>query len=93
MKLVLKFSYFKEVMKKHFKKKLVMSKENVRLFRKTNKCNMSNWLCFQGNNKMRDHFDITDKYRSSALQLCDSNYRLPQKYLSFFIVLKDILEI
>ena len=43
-------------MKKHFKKELVMSKENARHFRKANKCHISSQLCFQGNNKVRDHF-------------------------------------
>ena len=80
-------------MKKHFKKELIRSKENARHFRKANKCHINSRLCFQGDNKVRDHFDITDKYRSSALQLCHSNYKLPQKYLSFFIVFKDILAI
>ena len=65
-----------DVMKKHFNKELVMTKEDNEDFKNSNKC----WIC--DNNyidtdvKVRDHCHITGKYRGSAHRDCNTNVNL-----------------
>ena len=58
------------VMKKHFNKELVMTKEDDEDFEKSTKC----WVCdsdyIDGDVKVRDHCHITGKYRGSAHRDC-----------------------
>ena len=58
-----KSKYCSEVMKKHFNKKLAMTKEDNEKFINSTKC----WICdtdFIDNDvKVRDHCRITEKYR------------------------------
>ena len=58
--------YCSGVMKKHFNKELVMTKEDNEHFKNSTKC----WICNNDYNdtniKVRDHCCITGKYRGSA---------------------------
>ena len=40
-------------------------------------------LYFEKDIKVRDHCHITDKYRGSAYQICDANYRLTKNVYHF----------
>ena len=64
-------TYCSVVMKKHFNKELVMTKEHNENFKNTTKY----WICdndyFDNDVKVRDHCHITGKYRGSAHR--DSN--------------------
>ena len=55
-----------DVIKKHFNKELVTTKEENENFKSSNKC----WICdndyIENDVKVRDHCHITAKYRSSA---------------------------
>ena len=73
-----------EVMKKHFNKELVMTKEDNEDFKNSTKC----WICdndyVDNDVKVRDHFHITGKYRSSAHRDFNINLKINQKILSCF---------
>ena len=71
--------YCSEVMKKHFKKELVMTKEDNRDFKNSTKC----WICdndyIDNDIKLRDHCHITGKYRCSAHGDSNNNLKLNHK--------------
>ena len=64
-------NYCSDVMKKHFNKKLVMTKEDDEDFENSTKW----WICdngyVDGDVKARDHCHITGKYRGSAHRYCN----------------------
>ena len=68
-------------MKKHFNKKLAMTKEDNEEFGNSTKC----WTCDNDYNhndvKVRDHCQITGKYRGSPYKDCNINVRLNHKIL------------
>ena len=54
--------YCTDIMKKHFNKELVMTKKGNEDFKNSTKC----WICdVKVDVKVRDHFHITGKYRTS----------------------------
>ena len=65
--------YCRNVMKKHFKKDFVMTKEDNEDFENSAKC----WICDNDyvdvEVKVRDHSHITGKYRGSAHRDCNIN--------------------
>ena len=67
--------YCSDVMKKHFNKELVMTKEDNEDFKDSNKC----WVCdndyIDNDVKVRNHFHITGKYRGSAHRHCNINLK------------------
>ena len=68
-----------DVMKKHFNKELVMTKEDNVDFKNSTKC----WICendyIDTDVKVRDHCHITGKYRGSAHRYCNINVKLNLK--------------
>ena len=74
--------YYNEVMKKHFNKEIVMTKENNEDFKNSAKC----WICdndyIDTDVKVTEYCDITGKYRGSAHRDCDiksqNSYRISQ---------------
>ena len=54
------------VMKKYFNKELVMTKIDVADFENSTKCCIWDNTFVEGDFKVRDHCDITEKYRGSA---------------------------
>ena len=66
-------------MKKHFKKKLVITKEDNEDFENSAKC----WICdndyIDTDVKVRDHCHITGKYKGSAHRDCNINIKLNHK--------------
>ena len=71
--------YCSDVMKKHFNKELVMTKEGSKDFENSTKC----WICdndyIDSDVKVRDHCHITGKYRDSASRDCNINVKLNHK--------------
>ena len=81
--------YCSGVMKKHFNKELVMTKENNEGFENATKC----WICdndyIDTDIKVRDHCHITGKYRGSEHRDCSINVKLSQKIAVVFRNLKN----
>ena len=77
-----KSEYCNEVMKKHFNKELVMTKEETKYLKNSTKC----WICdndyIDTDVKVRNHCHITEKYRGSAHRDCKINI----KFLSYFTI-------
>ena len=73
------YDYCKEIIKRHFDKNRVTSATNEEGFHLSNNC----WICDKlfdvQNDKVRDHFHITGKCRSSAYWGCDINLRVTKK--------------
>lgn len=79
-----------KVMKNHFLKKLIMSIENKRHFRKGNKCHIFNELYSRKDIRVRDYFQITGEYRDSAYQTCNATFQLTKKICIRLILVKII---
>ena len=64
--IIVEYEYSKKVMKKHFNKFLIKSKEEEKQFQSSN----TSWICekFMENDdeKVRDHCHVTRKFRGSA---------------------------
>ena len=79
VKAILKeYKYCKKIVKEYFDKNLIMSEEEY-LFRKSNSC----WICKKiiNNNeeKVRDHCQVTGKFRRAAHRNCNANLQLTKK--------------
>ena len=78
----------KKVIKKHFNKNLVILEKDEQRFQSSNKC----WICDKlfdvGDNKVRDHYHTTEKYRGSAHWSCNINLKLTKIVPSIFHNLK-----
>ena len=81
--------YCSDVMKKHFNKVLVMTKEDNENFKNCNKC----WICdnnyIYNDAKVRNHCHITGKYRGYAHRDCNINLKLNHKVPVAFHKLKN----
>ena len=73
------YKYCRKVMNQHFNENLIMSKKEEHLFQQSNSC----WICkkFIDNDeeKVRDHFHVTGKFRGAAHQNCNINFQLTKK--------------
>ena len=73
------YKYCRSVVKKHFNKSLIMSAEENERFELTNIC----WICskfiINSDNKVRDHYHISRKYRVTAHWSCNSNLKMTKK--------------
>ena len=71
-----KRKYCSEVIKRYFKKELVMTKEDNEDFKNSTKC----WICdndyINSDVKVKDHGHITGKYRGFAHRDCSINSKL-----------------
>ena len=81
--------YCIDVIKKHFNKELVMTKEDNDDFENSTKC----WICDNNyiNNdvKVKDHFHVTEKYKGSSHRYCNINVKLNHKIPIVFHRLKN----
>ena len=66
--------YCSDVMKKHFNKELVMTKDDNKHFENSTKC----WICdndyIDNDVKVRGHCHITEKHKGSADRDCNINF-------------------
>ena len=71
--------YCFDMIKKHFNKELVMTKEYNKGFKCSTKC----WICsndyVDSDGTVRDHCHITEKYTSSPQRDCNINLKLNHK--------------
>ena len=89
IKAILKeYKYFKNIMKKHFNKNLIMSEEEENLLQKSNSCWISGNIINNGDEKVRDHCHITSKFRGAAHWDCNINFQLTKKVPIIFHNLK-----
>ena len=79
-----KSKYCSDAMKKHFNKKLVMTKEDKGIFENSTKC----WICdnsyVDDDVTATDHCHITGKYRSSAYRDFNMKVKLNLKIFVIF---------
>ena len=68
-----------KIKKKHFNKKMVMMKEDRKDFKSADKCHICDKKYTEKDIKVRDHCHITGKYRGSAHQDCNINFKLNEK--------------
>ena len=78
-----------EVMKKHFNKNLVMTKEDNEDFENSTKCWNSDNVYVDGEVKVGDHCHVTGKYRGSAHRARNINVKLNHKIPIVFHNLKN----
>ena len=74
--------YCSDVMKKHFNREPVMTKEDNEDFENSTKCCICDNDYIDTDVKVRDHHHITGKYRGSAQRDCNINVKL--KFLLYF---------
>ena len=79
IKAILKeYKYCKQIMKKHFNKNLIMSEEGY-LFQQSNSCHICKKLIDNDDEKVRDHYHVTGKFRGAAHWSCNINFQLTKK--------------
>ena len=66
-------------MKKHFNKNLIMSEEEEQQFQSSNPFWICKKLIDDDDEKVRDHCQITGKFRGTAHWSCNINLQLTQK--------------
>ena len=68
IKAILKeYKYCKKIMKKHFNKNLIMNEEEEYLFQQSNSCSICEKLIDNDDEKVRDHYHVTGKFRGATL--------------------------
>ena len=79
--------YCSHVMKKHFNKKLLMTKEDDENFESSTKC----WICdfVEGDVKVRDYWHVTWKHKGLAQRDFNINNCLNYKIPIVFLNLKN----
>ena len=83
--------YCSDVMKKHFKKELVMIKKDYKDLQNSTKCCICDNDYIDNDVKVRDHCHIAGKYRGSAHRESNINIKLNHKNLAVFHNLKKLL--
>ena len=78
----------KKMKHKHCNKDMVLTKDDEQNFKKADKCYLCNKKYSAKDVRVRDHCHITGKYRGSAHQDCNMNYRLTDKIPVIFHNLK-----
>ena len=73
------YDYCRKVIKKHFNKNLVMFVDEEERFQLANSCWICNKLFDIGDEKVRDHCHVTEKYRGTAHFSCNANCKLSKK--------------
>ena len=66
-------------MKKHFNKNLIMTEEEEHLFKKSNSCWICKKLIDNIEENVRDHSQVTGKFRGAAHRNCNIKFQLTKK--------------
>ena len=66
-------------MNKHFNKHLIVSEEEEHLFQQSNNCWIYKKLIYNDKEKVRDHCNVTGKFRGAAHGSCNINLQLTKK--------------
>ena len=77
-----KQKWTKQITKKYFNKRLIMTNEDEEIYNHSNKC----WTCKHELNmdKVRDHCHVTGKFRGAAHNKCNLKSRIPTKLSIIF---------
>ena len=86
------YNYCKKVIKKHFNKNRIMYAEEER-FQLSNISWICNKLFDVSDNKVRDHWHVTGKYRGAAHWSCNVNFKMTKKVPVIFHNLKAMAAI
>ena len=78
----------KKMKHKHFNKDIILTNDDEGNFKNADKCYICNKKYSVKDIRIRDHCHITGKYRGSAHQDCNINYRLTDKIPVIFHSLK-----
>ena len=73
------YEYCSNVMKEYFNKNLIMSTEEEEIFQSSNKCWICNKLFDLVDEKVRDHYHISGKFRGAALFSCNADLKITKK--------------
>ena len=71
--------YYKQIINKHFNKKLKMTIEDEDNYQNSQDCWIYNQKVINNKDKTRDHCHIIGKYRGAAHKKCNSLWRIPRK--------------
>ena len=66
-------------MKDQFNKNLIMTEKEEYLFQQSNNCCIRKKIIDKEDEKVRDHYHITGKFRGSAHWDCNINFKLTKK--------------
>ena len=87
IKAVLKeYEYCKKLMKKHFNKSLIITKDEEEQYQSNNNCWICKKLIDHDNEKVRDHCYVTGRFRGAAQLSCNTNLQLTEKFLQYLSV-------
>ena len=82
------YEYCKGFMRDHFNKNFIQSMEEKEVFQKANKC----WICGKlfelTDEKIRDHYHISSKFRGAAHFSCNANFKISKEVPVVFHNLK-----
>ena len=90
-KMLEEVKYCKKVMKYKFNKPLKMTKEDEENFKKADECHICNKKYTDSEIRVKDHCNITGKYRGSAHQDCNLNLQLTDKIPVIFHNFEDMI--
>ena len=71
--------YYKQIINKHFNKKLKMTIEDEDNYQNSQDCWIYNQKVINNKDKTRDHCHITGKYRGAVHKKCNLVWRIPRK--------------
>ena len=80
----------KKIVKKHFNKELIMSKDDENNFKKSTECHICNKKYNEKDIRVRDHCHITGKFRGSAHQECNLQLKIDANHLKIPVVFHNL---
>ena len=80
--------YCQKVNRIHFTKPIEMTDEDEKSFKRAKECHICKIPYITGNKRVRDHCHVTGKYRGSAHEYCNLNFKLTNKIPVVFHNLK-----
>ena len=82
--------YCKAVVKKHFNKLLVMTKDDETRFKLMDKCSICGTKYTDKDVRVRDHCHITGKFRGSAHQECNLKLRIKPEDIKVLVIFHNL---
>ena len=89
-KMLEEVEYCKAVIKKHFSKPLVMTEVDEQHFKTMDGCHICGEKYTDKDVHVRDHYDITGKFRGSAHQECNLKLRIKPENLNIPIIFHNL---
>ena len=89
-KMLEEVEYCKDIIKKHFNEPLVMTEDDKMHFKLVNKCHICSEKYTEKDVHVRDHCQITGKFRGSAHQECNLKLRIKPENLKIPVVFHNL---